>query len=269
MRSAIRMYARFLALEVRAQLQYPVSFLFELVANSLVLVTFFVTIALILQRFGNIAGWTLGEVALLYGMIETSFGLMDMIFSGFDPRFFGQQVRRGRFDVMLLRPLGLTLQVLGSSFMLRRLGRIVQGLVILGIGFSLTEIQWTPFKLAYLPVILVSQVCFFGGLFIIGSTITFWTIESIEVINILTYGGSEMMSYPMNIFHEWMQRFFTFIIPAIFLNYYPSLWILNKPDPIGMPPFAPFLSPVVGLGMLVIAIQFWRFGVRSYQSTGT
>lgn len=269
MRSSIRMYARFLALDIRAQLQYPLSFFFELVSNGIVIATFFLTIALILQRFGSIAGWTLGEVALLYGMIETSFGLMEMIFSGFDPRHFGQQVRRGRFDVMLLRPLGLTLQVLGAQFMLRRLGRILQGLVILAIGFSLTEIRWTPFKIAYLPVILTSQVCFFGGLFIIGSTITFWTIESIEVINILTYGGSEMMSYPMNIYQEWMQRFFTFIIPAIFLNYYPVLWILDKPDPIGLPTFAPFLSPVAGFGMLGIALLFWRFGIRNYQSTGT
>lgn len=269
MRSSITIYFRLLAQEIRAQLQYPVSFLFELISYALVISLFFVSLALILQRFENIAGWTLGEIAFLYGSIEVSFGIMDMAFSGFDPRHFGEQVRRGRFDIILLRPLNLTLQVLGSEFVLRRLGRVLQGIVIFAIGLSLTQIHWTFAKIAYLPIIWISLICFFGGLFIIGATITFWTIESIEAINILTYGGSEMMSYPMSIYHEWLRRFFTFIVPAIFLNYYPTLWILGKTDPLGLPIIAPFLAPIVGIGTLLIALLFWQYGVQHYQSTGT
>ncbi len=269
MRSSIPIYFRLLAQEIRAQLQYPVSFLFEIISYGFVVSLFFVSLALILQRFENIAGWTLGEIAFLYGTIEASFGIMDMIFSGFDPRHFGEQVRRGRFDIILLRPVNLTLQVLGSEFVVRRLGRVVQGIVIFTIGLSLTEIQWTLSKIIFMPVVWSSLICFFGGLFIIGATVTFWTIESIEAINILTYGGSEMMSYPMSIYHEWMRRFFTFIVPAIFLNYYPTLWILDKIDPLGFPDYAPFLAPVVGIGTLLIALQFWRYGIRHYQSTGT
>ena len=44
---------------------------------------------------------------------------------------------------------------------------------------------------------------------------------------------------------------------------------LDKPDPLHMPPFAPFLSPVVGIGTMLAALAFWRFGVRHYASTGT
>ncbi|MEW5988101.1 MAG: ABC-2 family transporter protein, partial [Chloroflexota bacterium] len=90
-----------------------------------------------------------------------------------------------------------------------------------------------------------------------------------EVVNIFTYGGSEMMSYPMSIYQGWLRRFFTFVVPAIFLNYYPALYFLDKPDPLGLPAVAPFLAPVVGLGVLTLALLFWRFGVRHYQSTGT
>ena len=89
------------------------------------------------------------------------------------------------------------------------------------------------------------------------------------MVNILTYGGSEMMSYPMSIYPDWMRRFFTYIIPAIFLNYYPALYLLDKPDPLGLPPIAHFLAPVAGFGILAIALRFWSFGIRHYQSTGT
>ncbi|MBE9507011.1 MAG: ABC-2 family transporter protein [Chloroflexi bacterium] len=266
---ALETYRRLISVQVRAQLQYRVSFLLDLVATGLATVAGFGTLVLVFQRFDNIAGWTLGEVAFLYGMVETAFGVMDMFFSGFDPDTFGPMVRRGRFDQLLLRPVNITLQVVGSDIALRRFSKISQGIVVFGIALALLDIRWTPAKIVYLPVVLVSLVGFFAGLFIIGSTTTFWTVKRVEVINIFTYGGSEMMSYPMHIYTKWMQRFFTYIIPAIFLNYYPALYLLDKPDPLGMPSFAPFLSPIAGFGMLAAALAFWRFGIRHYASTGT
>jgi ABC-2 type transport system permease protein len=228
-----------------------------------------VSLALVLQRFGGIAGWTIGEIAFLYGMVETAFGTMDMVFSGFDPQNFGRQVRLGRLDQILLRPVSVSLQVFGSEFILRRIGRILQGAVVLLIAFQFTSIHWTLAKIAFMPVIFISLVAYFGGLFLFGSTLSFWTIESLEIINLASYGGVEMMSYPMHIYQDWMRRFFTYILPAIFLNYYPALYILDKPDPFHMSWFAPFLSPVAGFSVLGAAILFWQYGLRHYQSTGT
>lgn len=263
------LYQRLVGVRIRGQMQYRLSFFFDIFATLFTSLTGFLTLALVLQRFNGIGGWSLGEVAFLYGMVEMAFGTMDMLFSGFDPHFFGSQVRLGRFDQMLLRPVNLTVQVLSSEFILRRIGRILEGAVILVIALSMTQIPWTPGRLLYLPVIYTSLVAFFGGLFIIGATITFWTVESIEFMNIFTYGGSEMMSYPMHIYQDWMRRFFTFIVPAIFLNYYPALYILNKTDPFHLPPYAPFLAPLAGFGVLTAALLFWNYGIQRYQSTGT
>jgi ABC-2 type transport system permease protein len=266
---AIQIYRRLIGVQIRSQLQYRASFLLDTFTTGFTVISFFLAFALIFQRFGSVGGWSLAEVAFLYGTVETAFGTMDMLFSAFDPRDFGQLIRRGGLDQLLLRPLGITLQVLGSEFVVRRLGRIAQGFAVLLFAASLLNVQWTLAKLLFMPVVLASLVCFFGGLFVIGATITFWTIESIEIMNIFTYGGSEMMSYPMHIYPDWMRRFFTYIVPAIFLNYYPALYFLDKPDPLGLPAFAPFLAPVAGVGTLIAALLFWRFGLRHYQSTGT
>jgi ABC-2 type transport system permease protein len=250
-------------------MQYRMSFWLEVFTTALIGLTGFGTLALILQKFDRVGGWKLGEVAFLFGTVEAAFGLMEMAFSGFDPQFFGLQVRRGAFDQLLLRPIHIVLQVMGSKFVLRRLGRILQGALIFVIALSLADIHWTLAKALYLPVVFTSLVCFFGGLFITGAAITFWTVESIEVVNILTYGGTEMMSYPMHIYQDWMRRFFTYVIPAIFLNYYPALYFLDKPDPFGLPSFVHFLSPLVGFGVLVVGLGFWNYGISHYQSTGT
>ncbi len=269
MRRTWTLYRRLTIAQLKSQLQYPIAFWFELLGAGFITTVEFGTLALILQRFEEIGGWTLGEVAFLYGMVEVAFGTMDMLFSGFDPPVFGRRVRLGQFDQLLLRPINITLQVLGSRLEVRRIGRILQGIVIFGAAVIVTDLRWTIPKLLYLPWAWFGLIAFFGGLFIVGATITFWTVESIEVINILTYGGNEMMSYPMSIYPDWMRRFFTFIIPAIFLNYYPALYFLDKADPFGLPAWASFLAPLVGLGTLKLALLFWRLGIRNYQSTGS
>jgi ABC-2 type transport system permease protein len=266
---SLGVYRRLMTARIRSQLQYRVSTLLDLAATIIVTAIEFGALALVLQRFESIAGWTLGEVAFLYGLVTAAFGAMDLIFGGFDPDTFGPLVQRGALDQLLLRPVNVTLQVFGSAFLLRRVGKIVQGLVIFGIALSMTDIAWTPAKVAYLPVVFISQVAFFGGLFIVGATSTFWTVQRVEAINIFTYGGSELMSYPMTIYAKWMRRFFTYAVPMILLNYYPALYFLDKPDPLNGPAWAPFLAPVAGFGMLVAALGLWQFGLRHYASTGT
>lgn len=262
-------YRRLLAIQIRAQMQYRVAFILDATASLVFLGLFFAALALVFERFGAIGGWTLGEVAFLWGTVDVAFGSMDLVFSGFDPQSFGRRVRQGTFDQLLLRPLNITLQVLGDDFALRRIGRISQGLIVFALALGLAEIDWTVGKVLYLPLMLAGMIGFFGGLFVCGATISFWTIESLEAINVLTYGGSEMMQYPMHIYPTFLRRFFTYVLPAIFLNYYPALYILDKPDPLGMPPLLRFVSPLVGLGMLLMSLLFWRYGIRHYQSTGT
>ena len=262
-------YFRLIGAQIRSQLQYRFAFAVDLMATAVITALEFASLALVFGTFGTLGGWTLGEVAFLYGLVEISFGIMDLTFSGFDPAAFGSAIRLGRFDQLLLRPVGITAQVMGSAFALRRVGKVILGLLIFQLALQTTQVEWTPLKAAYLPLVVFGMVAFFGGLFVIGASITFWTVESVEAVNIFTYGGQHMISHPMHIYQDWLRRFFTFVLPAIFLNYYPALLILGKEDPLQYPPFAPFLSPFIGLLSLVAGLAFWRFGIRHYKSSGT
>ena len=265
----LKIYLRLIGVQIRSQMQYRFSFIMDVLATLFITFFEFGSLVLVLQRFETLDGWTVMEVALLVGSVEISFGMMDMVFSGFDPAFFGRFVRKGAFDQLLLRPINITIQVMGAEFATRRLGRIFIGCVIFGTAVTSANVAWTPAKLLIIPIMLLSMFLFFGGLFMIGATFSFWTVESLEAMNVLTYGGSYSMSHPMSVYQNWLRHFFTFVIPAIFLNYYPVLMILEKPDPFNMPSFAPFLSPAVGSGFITIALLFWRFGIQHYQSTGT
>lgn len=263
-------YRRLVGAQIRSQMQYRVSFLIDLAAQFLGTIIDFGAVAVFFTRVPALGGWSLHEVALLYGLSSLSFALADMAIAGFDYMYFGpSMVRLGGLDQVLVRPVNPFLQVLASQFALRRLGRIAQGALILAIALPALHIVWTPLKVAFTLAVLVGGMLFFMGLFIFGSGVSFWTVESLEAMNVVTYGGQLMTSYPMHIFQGWLRTLFMFIIPMAFVNYYPALWLLDRFDPLGGPAWLAFIAPGVCALVFLIGVKMWWLGVRHYESTGS
>lgn len=247
-------------------MEYRLSFILELFSQASISVIDFFMIALLFNRFEQLAGWSLWEVGFLYGMIGICFAVAEMIGRGFDA--FQGSIVRGDFDTMLIRPLGTFYQVFAHEFLLRRLGRIAQALVVLLIANLQLGIQWSLTKVGYLLISLMSGICFFIGLFVIAATSCFWTVQSIEIINIFTHGGVFMGSYPFSIYRWWFRHFFTFVIPLACVNYFPALFLLEKVGSLGASPIGVQLAPFAGFLFLGITMLLWRWGVLHYQSTG-
>ncbi len=267
LRADVALYRRFVGARLRSQMQYRTSFLVMTGVTFLGLATELIAILILFNRFGELAGWRVGEVALLYGLVSISFGLSEMVGAGFDQ--FSSAIRQGEFDRVLLRPVGVFTQVLAADFQLRRIGRIAQGAGAVALALQWTPVAWTPLKLAYLPVVVLSGAVMFTALLVLGAVLCFWTVQSIELINTLTHGGTVVTSYPLPIYHEFLQRFFTFVVPLAFVSYFPALWLLDRPEARALPPWLPFLSPVAAVGLAVVARLAWGVGVRHYRSTGS
>src|SRR5919197_2705969 len=216
------LYRRLIGAHIRAQMQYRVSFFLMTLVSMVVTGSDLLAILILFNYFGELAGWRAGEVALLYGLAMVAFGLSEMVAAGFD--LFPQAIRQGEFDRVLLRPVGIFVQVLAADFQLRRLGRVAQGGLALALAIAWTSIAWTPLKVLYLPVVLVSGFVMFSALLVLGAVLCFWTVQSIEIVNTVTYGGTELASYPLPIYHELLQRFFTFVVPLAFVSYFPALY---------------------------------------------
>lgn len=261
------LYLRLIRAQMRSQGIYRVSFALDAASAALITLAEFAAFALVLPLFGSFSGWTLGEVALLYGIAELSFVLMDLLFGGFDN--LSTHVRTGSFSTFLLRPAPLPLQVFGSDFALRRLSRVLLAAGILTYGVLNVEIAWSPGGVLLLCSSILGMIAFFGGLFVVGGTLTFWTVDNVEAMNVLTYGGRTLISYPMDIYGDVLRKTFTYVLPAAFLSYFPVLHLLNQPMPDGLPGWAAFLAPVMGTVMLTAAFAFWKIGVGRYQGTGT
>ncbi len=178
-------------------------------------------------------------------------------------------IRSGQFDVVLLRPVSTLLQVMASDLALRRVGRIAQAAAVLVYALAVADIQWNALRVILLPVGIVCGALIFGAMFVLGGCLTFWTIGSAEVANTFTYGGNMMTSYPLNIFGPWLRRLLAFVVPLAFVTYFPGLYLLDKPDPLGFPSAFQFLAPVAALAFAALTGFVWRTSVRHYRSTGS
>jgi ABC-2 type transport system permease protein len=253
--------------QARAEMQYRVSFLAELAGSFLVTALDFVALVVLLTQFKSIGGWNLAETALLYGTSSVSFGLAQLAAGalvGFDTL-----VARGDLDRILMRPLATIPQLMALSYPLRRLGRLVQGIVALAAALIWLQPQWNLAQILFLGVTLVGGAVFFFAILCSAATFSFWSPQTAEIANVFTYGGQFMTSYPMHIYQTWLRDLFTFVIPMAFINYYPALWLLNRDDPLGLPSWVPFLAPLVSILALMASLAFWRLGLRFYQSTGS
>ena len=129
--------------------------------------------------------------------------------------------------------------------------------------------HWTPAKLLILLLGIASAAAIFVSILLLSATLCFWTVETTELFNSLTYGGREMMSYPITIYHQLLQRFFLFVVPLAFGAYIPVCYLLDRPLPFDMPGVVAFAAPLVALTFALVAGAIWRFGVHHYQGTGS
>jgi ABC-2 type transport system permease protein len=266
-RDGFATWRRLVGARVRSQLQYRVSFALNTGASFLLTFIDFVVVLVLFTHFTALGGWSLQEVALLYGISGIGIAVADMLMGHID--LIHLDIRSGQFDVVLLRPVGTLLQVMASDVALRRLGRVAQSVAVLAFALVNVDIAWNPLRVALLPVGVVCGALIFGATFVLGGCLTFWTIGSAEAANAFTFGGNMMTSYPLNIFGPWLRRSLAFVIPLAFVTYFPGLYLLDKTDPLGFPTAFQFLAPVVALAFTALTGAAWRTSVRHYRSTGS
>jgi ABC-2 type transport system permease protein len=227
----------------------------------------FLGIWALFDRFGNLRGWNLPEVALFYGLVSTAFAIAEGCGRGFDS--FAGAVRSGEFDRVLLRPWAAALQVVGREVQLVRVGRFAQGLFVLAWAGTSVGVGWTLPRLALTLATVIGGACLFVGVFVLQATLCFWTVDALEIVNTVTYGGVETGQYPLTIYRDWFRHFFTYVVPLACVTYFPAVAILGRTDPLGTSRLFQASAPLSGVAFLFAALQVWKIGVRHYRSTGS
>jgi ABC-2 type transport system permease protein len=263
----LRAYAALFGGRLRSATAYRTSFAVEMVTNAAGTLIDVVTVFVLYHAAASVGGFTLDEALMMTGITAFAFVLADLTVGNIDQ--LETYVRTGRLDAVLVRPLAVLPQLILADLPLRKLMRLAVGTGVLGLALARNDVDWTPARALLLVTAPISGAVFFGAIFVLSAASAFWWIDSGKLGHGFTYGGRDFTSYPITVYGSWFRTLFAYGLGFGFVSYQPALTLLGRADPLGLPSWAGYLSPLIALVVSAVAAVVWRLGVRHYRSTGS
>ncbi|MCL2227482.1 MAG: ABC-2 family transporter protein [Oscillospiraceae bacterium] len=258
----MRLYIKYFSMHVRSQMQYKTSFFFTSLGMFLTAFSTLLSINFLFARFDSVGGFSHEEVLICFAVMMMAFSFAELFGRGFD--LFPTLLGNGGFDRALVRPRNVIFQVLASQTVLTRFARIAQAGAVLAYAIPRSGIDWTWDKVMTLSLMIVCGAILFFSLFVVYAAFSFFTVEGLEFMNILTNGGLEHGRLPFGVYGDGVLKFLTYIVPLALVQYYPLLYLVDREDSIFYA-----LTPVFALLFLLPCYGLFRFGLRHYKSTGS
>jgi ABC-2 type transport system permease protein len=268
-RPLLGVYGQLAAAGLRARVRRPSGLVLRTLGTGLVILADAFGIALVVERFGTLGGWTTPEVVLLVGLGAAGQGLALSFGDRLEPTYFSQLVRHGTIDQVLVRPAAPLGWLVASQLEVRHLGRLLVGAGVTVWAADRAGVVWSTGHLlvAALAVaccaVLVLSVC------VLGAALTFTTVEGSEVVNIFIYGGVSLTSFPMQIYGSAVRLVFAWVVPFALAVYVPTLILLDRAGPPGLPAALIWATPSATAAFAALAALGWRLGLRHYVGTGS
>jgi ABC-2 type transport system permease protein len=263
----LRMYTKLIGISFRSRMQFRADFIVGLVSVIVLNAFSLATLAVVLSRFQNLAGWTIWEIVFLYSLWMLGHSLFSLLFWHLeDLEYF---IIEGTFDAFLIRPLSPFLQLLGSEINYMGVADLLVGASGMILASNHLSLQWGLGQSLFLVVMVLSGTLIEFSITLAMACIAFWTGRSASSINTVMQVSFVIQRYPLDMYGRWFQVFATCLLPVAFINFYPARFLLGRIAPEDPGYWLSFLSPLVGLLLCSIAASVWKRGIRQYSSTGS
>ncbi len=263
MRRHLELFASYFVQYFKVRISYRADFLIGLATSIAATLFAFAFVIVLFSRVPRLAGWRFEEVIFLYGFSMIPFGLFNVLSLNIY-EFGATYIMEGKFDRVLLRPVGSLFQVVFEAFRIESFQEVIVGLSVVIWASHRLHLHWDPIKLLLLIFFGLCGGVIYVSFFLILTTVSFWFEDRIGVHppfwNLIAFGR-----YPLTIYSGAIQFFLSWIIPFGFATFYPSIRLLNRPE------FRTFalLVPVIAAATFSVMLFAWSRGVRHYSSTGS
>jgi ABC-2 type transport system permease protein len=264
---AVRIYLLLAGTWMRSAAQYPASMAMLLVTQAATTSLDLLAILIMFAHTPRLGGFSLPEVMFLYGTAGVAVSVADIVLGTVER--LGEHIRQGTLDTLLLRPVSPLLQIATEDFNPRRMGKLVPTGGVLVVALTRIDVTWTPSRVLTVPLMLAGGIGIFCGLWVLGAAWQFVIVDGKQAANSITYGGAYLTQFPLSLFGREALRGLTWVLPLAFVNWEPALYVLGRPDPLGLPVAFRFASPLVAAALCALAALAWRTGLRRYRSTGS
>ncbi|GEM_PF-400321 len=265
-RHALRIFARLVALRYKARLMYPAAYVSFLIAKLVGYVSEYAVLLLLLSRFKTIAGWTLPELLLLHSLNVISYTLAAS-FVYHVARNIEQYVVTGELDTVLLQPVHPLVWLSGYFYSPTYVSQTILGLGVLYFAATQLGVGWGVAMVLRLVVMIVGATFLQAALFLLSSSVTFWTVRGRNITDALL-SLRNLVSFPVSIYGTGVRLLLTFVVPVAFISYYPAGLLLRRPEFTAVAPLV-VAAPLVGFALFGAALWLWHRALRAYSGSGS
>ncbi|NBJ93390.1 ABC transporter permease [Parablautia muri] len=258
----MKFYIRLFGLNLKSQMRYKFSLFLSCLGQFITAFTSFFSIKFIFMQIDAVGGFTYEQVLLCFSVMTLSFSIGEAVGGGLAN--FPRMVNIGEFDRILTRPRNLILQVMIPYFDFTRIGLLVQGAIVLGLAIPLSGITWKADKIAGLVLMIICGAILFFCLFMFQASFAFFTMNSLDFLNIFTYGARQFGRYPFSVYGKKILYLLTFCIPLALIQYYPLQFLMDETAH----PARMFL-PCFSLLFILPCRALFELGIRKYKSAGS
>lgn len=253
MKATSRFAAALVATSVRSAMAERGAFFTRVILMAVNNAIFFTFWVVLLSRVPRIRGYTLGDVAVLYGIVAVAHGLAVFVAGGI--QYLARVIHDGELDALIAQPKPTLLYAVGLRSQPSGLGDIVSGLIMIALSGRVTPLST--------PVVIAAAIA--GAAVLVSTAVlvhsaAFW-LGRTESASRQLYEVTLMFSlYPDTLFTGPMRWVLFTMIPAGFVGYLPAELIR-----------APAVSTAFAIAAGVIAyavVAAWLFerGLRVYSS---
>jgi len=258
----IKLFFKYVSMHLKVSLEYKASFIMTVISQMLTMILELFAIIALFHKFSLLEDYNPMEILLSFSSIWLGYSIAECFARGFD--HFGDLIKKGNFDLLLIRPRNIFLQILGFQISTEKICRIIIALTLF-IYSSINVISsFNLLKILLLINMFIGSTIVFTAIFITGASFAFITIEGLEIINIFTNGTRQLAQYPLGIYNKIIRIILTIVIPVTIISYYPIDYLTNQTSNI-LYVFIPLLSIIP----LIISISIFKIGINKYNSTGS
>jgi len=259
----LRLYLKLQLMQLRTVVEYRADFWIGIAGAALMHGAGLVLITALFGQIDQIGGWSVWEVAILYGLTLIPAGLRELFCDG--PWLLRQLVNSGEFDRLLVHPVSPAMQTATRLASIHGVGQLSLGVGLLLLGSTRSDIAWAPGTVGFLVVSIVASFTLLCAIGFLAYLIGFWEPSAQSAIPTAYASLIDFAKFPLDIYSNVIKGLVTVVAPFAFVSYFPALVLLGRDTPWRWLGFA---SPVVSLLVVLLTSWLWHKALNRYQGVG-
>lgn len=248
-------------MNIKVIFQYRFDAIIGSISTLLMQISVLIFLDAIFNNVKECGGWNYNEVLLMYGMFTVCRGLNHVFFDNL--WIIGREfIRKGTFDIFLVRPANELFLLLSQKVQPDGLGTLILGIVIFNKALGNLKLKVTLPNVLVFIFIFIMGTCIIATINWIFSVSSFWVVKSHNIIWTV-FSVADFAQYPLEIFSPAIRFILTKFIPYGFVSYYPACYLLGKASSIVL-----IQELGVLLALAVIGHCLWKIGLKRYESSG-